>query len=318
MSASRVARGVTPGSAAISADVVVRHPIAPFVCVAACIFVQAALIAPGDVLAGDAADAVLVFLLLQAAPRPIGRNAQFSRARAAILALVLVPLIRVVGLALPLRDGSGAAGVLSVAILIGGAALGLAPAVGLSRRTLLPTGLARSQLPTVLVGLVLGVFAYLLGAPSLWSSGAPSPQVMLAVLAAACAAVVEEIVFRGVVQLTLQRVALVTGMLASSALFAATYLESYSGPLILAYALAGLMFARSVARTGALGAPVVGHILLVLGAGALWPTLFGRVHPSPIFESCSTIALVLAVAVMTVISIVRPLQPPSGDGVDLS
>jgi len=136
--------------------------------------------------------------------RPPGISAA---AGAAIRGLALIPLSRVVALGLPLRDGSDAAGLLVVALLVGFAALALAPAVGVNRRTLFAVNLPLSHLRAALAGLVLGLVVYLLGAPVLWSAGAAGDRVLLGLVAAACAAVVEELVFRGVVQITLQRAA---------------------------------------------------------------------------------------------------------------
>src|SRR5205807_9380642 len=137
-------------------------------CVAALICVEAALIAPGHVLAGDISDAVLLFVFLQVAARSGGRSAQSRAARAAILGLMLVPLSRVVALGLPLRSGSYPAGLLVIALLVGYAAWTLAPAVGVIRRTFVGLRSPLSHLRAAFAGLALGLVAYLLGAPVLW------------------------------------------------------------------------------------------------------------------------------------------------------
>jgi membrane protease YdiL (CAAX protease family) len=297
-------RGRSPAAIAL------RDAAAPLVCVAACICVEAALIAPGHELAGEIVDAALIFIFLQFAPSS-SRGATRSRlSKAAICALALVPLIRVAALGLPLRDGSDPVGLLAVAVLVGVTAVALAPSVGVSRRTLLAASSPRSQLPVILAGLLLGFVAYLVGAPALWPVGAAAHRVLLGLLAAGCAAAAEEIVFRGVVQVTLQRAAGRAGVLAASAVFASIYLGANSVSLVLVFALAGLVFAHTVARTGTLAAAIAGHVLLVLGAGAIWPALLGRVHPSWISQPAATIELAVGMAGMTAILVCVPLQYP--------
>jgi hypothetical protein len=51
-------------------------------------------------------------------------------------------------------------------------------------------------------------------------------------------------------------------------------------------------------------------MLLVLGAGAIWPILLGRMHPSWVSELVATIGLVVPVAAMTAIVIRRPMPYP--------
>jgi membrane protease YdiL (CAAX protease family) len=247
-------------------------------------------------------------VLLQVTPRPADGSVQSQAAGAAIRGLALIPLSRVVALGLPLRDGSDAAGLLVVALLVGFVALALAPAVGVIRRTLFAARLPLPHLRAALAGLVLGLAAYLLGAPVLWPAGAAGDRVLLGLVAAACAAGVEELVFRGIVQVTLQRALGRVGVLAGSALFASTYLGAGAAPLVLALALAGLVFAHTVARTGTLGGPIAGHVLLALGAGGIWPALLGRAHPSWLSQPGSTIGLAVAVVGMTAILLHRPVE----------
>jgi hypothetical protein len=282
-----------------------RYLVAPLVCIAALICVEAALIAPGHVLAGDIADAALVFVFVQLAMGLGGGSAQTRGARAAIRALTLVPLSRVVALGLPLREGSYAAGLLVTAVLVGFAAWALAPTVGVIRRTVLGFRPPIFHLRAALAGLVLGLAAYLLGAPVLWAPGARGDQVLLGVLAAACAAFTEELVFRGVVQIPMQRLAGRVGVIAVIGLSTSTYLDAGSASLVLVAAFAAAVFAHTVSRTGTLGGPIVGHLLLALGAGAIWPAVLGRAHPNWLSGPWATIALALATAGVTAILLAR-------------
>jgi membrane protease YdiL (CAAX protease family) len=288
----------------------------PLLGVAALIGVEAGLFARGHILAGDIADAVLVIALLN-----VGRDANTSAlsARAdpgvaAVRALAFVALIRVVALGLPLRDGSNAFGTLVVAILVGVPAILAAPYLGVSLWAM-ATRLPPVRRPTAVAGLVvvaaaglaLGLVAYLVGAPALWRAGAPRNTVLVALVAACAAAAVEEVLFRGLVQVTLQRVAGRAGVLAASALFAAMYLSVRPAALVLTIALAGLLFAITVAWSGRLQGALLGHVFFVVGAGGLWPSVIGRSHPTWLSEPGTTIGLSVALAVLAAIVLLRPV-----------
>ena len=116
-----------------------------------------------------------------------------------------------------------------------------------------------------------------------------------------------------VIQPTLRRTAKQAGVLAAAALFASTYLGVGSAALVLTVAVAGLVFAHTAARTGGLSGAVGGHVLLALGAGAIWPALLGRAHPSWLSDPVATIGLAVATAGMAAIIIRRDGGPgPSG------
>jgi membrane protease YdiL (CAAX protease family) len=272
-------------------------PGAPLLCVAALIAVEATLIAPGHLLAGDIVDAALVlFLVSVTAGTVVGeRSMRPAAALLAMRALALVALVRVVGLGLPLHDGSEALGTLAVAVLIGFAAIRTGPLVGVSLRTLTQMRSPLVQAAAAGAGLALGLVAYLLGAPRLWPQGAGAGRVLLGLIAAVAAAGVEEIVFRGVVQVSLQRAAGRAGLIGASLLFTATYLDLSTVALVMVLALAGLVFALSVAHSGTLTGAIAGHVLLAVGAGALWPVLLGRHHPAWLHEPGATIGLGVAV-----------------------
>jgi hypothetical protein len=275
--------------------------------VAAQIAVEAALIAPGHLLAGDIVDAALVLLLVSVtADAGVGdSSARGDAALLAMRALALVALIRVVGLGLPLHHRSDALGTLVVAVLIGYATIRAAPIVGVSRQMLLQIRSPLVQARTAAAGLALGLVAYLLGAPRLWPAGAPAGRVLVALLAAAAAATVEEVLFRGVVQVTLQRAAGRAGLLGAGLLFAATYLDLSPVALVMAIALAGFVFADAVARSGSLAGAVAGHGLLAVGAGGIWPALLGTEHPAWLHGTAATIGFGVAALGMAAIMLRR-------------
>jgi hypothetical protein len=277
--------------------------------VLALIAVEAGLVARGHLLAGGIADAVLLFALLQAAMvRTI--PSQTPDPRLALIGLALIPLIRVVALGLPLRQGSNAAATLAIAGLTAFAALSLARTVGVAVRSFYAVRRPVAHLAVAAAGLLLGLLAYALGAAPLWPPGAAFGRVVLSLVAAASAATVAEIVFRGVVQIPLQRVAGRMGVLAASALFASSYLDIRPAALVLVMAVAGLLFAYVVARTGTVGGPLAGHALLVLGAGGFWPAVLGRGHSKwVVSQATGVIALGIAAAVMiALITLQRPVE----------
>jgi hypothetical protein len=257
--------------------------------VAAVAAVEVALVPSGHLIAAQICDAVLVLLFVN-----LGRERETQTA-AALRALALVPLIRVFSLALPLRHWSESTAELLVAVPIGLAALLLAPGLGRPPRGLLS---GRGALAPVAVALPLSVVAYLSGAPALTHSGAAGGAIVAALLAAAVAAAVEELVFRGLVQLTLTRCLWRFGPPAANALFACTYLSTHSARLVLTFALAGAVFGWSVDRTAAIGAAVAGHAVLAVGAAVVWPLAFGT-SPSHLPPAATTVVLAVAFAAAT-------------------
>lgn len=284
--------------------------------VVAIVAVEAALVVPGHLLAAQITDAVLVFALVNAGPRHVStHSARTAAALAALRALALVPLIRVVALGLPMRDWSEPAAILAIALPVGLVALRLAPLVGLRLRRLFGAS-SPADLYAVAAGGVLGLVACLAGAPQLWPDGSAGGRIAVAVVAAVVAASAEELVFRGLVQSTLQRAFGRLGMLAAAAVFTATYLDAGSAVLVLTFALAGIVFGHVVALTGALPGVIAGHVLLVVGAGAIWPALLDGPR-TDLDTPATAIVLAIAVAVAAGVACRRPLPlDPAASGRD--
>ena len=272
------------------------------VCTAAVVAVEAVLVEPGHLLEAQIADALLVLLIVNLGPRDgSGLTRRAAASILALRALALVPLIRVVSLGMPLGELSKSTTILLVAIAFGVAVCIAAPALDIRRARFVAMPLTPSGLLPVVAGLPLGWLVYVAGGDALWPRDATSPEIAAAIAAAACAAVTEELVFRGAVQLTYERVAGALGAVVATGLFAATYLGAGSTGLVLAFALAGLVFSYSVARTGALGGAIAGHVLLALSAGALWPHVLGRTPAVDLDGTPGTVlwaAIVLGVALM--------------------
>ena len=286
---------------------------------AAIIAIEALLVLPGHVLEAQIAHALLLFALVNAGP--VRATTVLSKrgetALAALRALSLVPLIRVVALGLPMRSWSEPVSVLAIALPVTLVALRLAPLVGLRRRRMLWTGSSPADLYAIGAGTMLGLVAYLVGAPTLWDvHTAGSDEIAAAILAAVAAACCEELVFRSLVQGTLQRAIGRGGMLVAAAIFASSYLDAGSTALVLTFALAGVVFTDVFARSEALAGVMAGHVILVVSAGALWPALLDDRALEP-YRLSTTIALGVAIAFAGVLAVLRPsLSAPSppGDG----
>lgn len=257
---------------------------------------EAALVLPGHLLAAQIADALLVLVLINIVPRdPAALSDRGAAAQSALRALALVPLIRVFALGLPTHGWSQAAGLLLVAIVVAAAALRMAPAVGVPRSRLLSTRLSPPHALAIVAGLGLGCAAYLADAPALWPQDAAPGDVVLALAAVTCAAIAQELVYRGILQLTFQRALGSIGVFVASAVFAAAFLDAGSDALVLIYALAAFIFSRSVSRTGTLAGAIIGHVLLAAGAGAAWPSILGRVPPLELPQPMTSVVLSIAI-----------------------
>ncbi|MDP8909471.1 MAG: CPBP family intramembrane metalloprotease [Chloroflexota bacterium] len=271
---------------------------------AAIVAVEALLVAPGRLLAAQIVDALLVLALVNAGPR---RETQASSPRTlaaigALRALALVPLVRVMALGLPMSDWTEPPAVLAVTLPLGLVAFWLAPVVRLRLRRMFSLSVGLADLYAISAGLTLGLLAFVAGAPRLWPDGADDERIALGLAAAAVAAFVEELVFRGLIQSTLQAAVGRVGIVAAMVLFAATHLDAGSTVLVLTIALAGVAFSHAFANTGRLPGVILGHVVFVVGAGAVWPSLVETSDLPPFHDLRATVALAIAIAIAVVLA----------------
>jgi membrane protease YdiL (CAAX protease family) len=255
-----------------------RRLVAVLTAVLAVIGVEV-VVALGHLLVGAIAAAALIVVLVFDRPSSDSGSAarQRGRVRNALRVLALVPLARLVTITLPLPDISPAAGILIAAAIVLVATVRMAWAVGLRIG-----GFGRDDLGQPLplaAGYVLGFIAYLAGAPVLVTDGTAGSVAAVAVIALLAAAAAEELLFRGVVQMALQRAIGRLGVVVAVLVFVATYLGSGAAALVLVALVAGLIFADNVMRTGATGGVVLAHAVLAVTASIVWPVLLGRVPP---------------------------------------
>ena len=211
--------------------------------------------------AGAIAHAVLLIALLAR---------WISAGEPAVLVLALVPLARVTSLALTPTDYGAVSYVLP--------GLPLLLAVVWTLRRLRRARLGRWKRPTwhgvlvALSGIPLGYVTYaLLDLPTIPYKSSASTIALGLPVVFLFAGVLEELLFRGLVQPTLERPFGPWSIVLADLLFVAAYLPTRDAGLIAVMAVVGLGFGWYVRRTGGLGAVAVAHGLLAAGALVFWP-----------------------------------------------
>lgn len=228
-------------------------------------------------LSGAIANAVLLLVLLEhrryfllEAQRPAA-----ATMATALGALALVPLLTLLSFALALdRTSAGAYA------LIGAPA---ALAVFLAARTLHPGRSLRDwagarfprQAVVAVTGIPLGLAGYALLEPTpLSGSASDAALIGTAVVVFVVAGLIEEAIFRGLLQPALGDVlGAAAGTAAASLLFAAAYIGTGSAEAVAFFALLGTLAGAWVQRTGDLAGVAAAHGLLASGLIVVWPAL---------------------------------------------
>jgi membrane protease YdiL (CAAX protease family) len=197
--------------------------------------------------------------------------------RPLLVSLMLVPLIRVVSLSLPLARVP----ILYWYVLT---SIPLFVAAGVTIRVLRLTrhevGLrpanALGQLSIGLVGFPLGVIEYVILRPSsLVTSGTALEYLTVAAVFLLCTGLLEELIFRGILQTTAARVIGRRSVLYVSAIFAALHVGYLSGIDVAFVFGVGLLFGYLVRRTGSVLGVSLAHGLTNLALFAIIPRLLG-------------------------------------------
>lgn len=234
-----------------------------------CIAAAEAVVAFVDPLAGAIAHAALLGALVNVhalAPGPAREDPVLR----AVLALTLVPLLRLISFALAIDDDvwtHALAGVpLALALVLvlrQSGASGIVAARG-EGRPLAAAGIAAAGVPLGLLGyLILDVEAR-----------ADDPPLVLATAVGVSfvfGGVLEEVLFRGVLQRDLGAALGRSGVAVACLLYAAVYFGSRSDDYAALHALLGVAFAAARAATGSVAGAALAHGIMASGMLVLWP-----------------------------------------------
>lgn len=221
-----------------------------------------------SVFLGTLAYAVLLFILIN--------HYAFTRHslyQGFLLVLALVPLLRILSVAMPIRQVpqvywyAMVGGPLLIGVMLTARVLRLSlNDLGLQPQAWLP------QLPIALSGLPLGIVAFLLVRPKpLVASFYWLDIAIAAVILMIFVGFVEEIIFRGLLQQAMNETFGRATIFYSSILFAIVYLGSLSVSYIFFMGLVGFFFAWCVAKTESIWGVVLSHSVLSIGMMVVWP-----------------------------------------------
>jgi membrane protease YdiL (CAAX protease family) len=219
---------------------------------------------------GAVLDGLILLTLLNAPALGLVRPA--SRMPAV---LGLVPLLRIVSVAVPVRQIPEIAWYPLVgAPLLLAAALAAQQMVTSLPRLRLDRNGALVQAAIALAGIPLGGLAYLILRPRPLESQLSWHVVVLdSIVLLFFPALVEELVFRWLLQDVVLRLLGPAGLLLTSALYASTYAGSLSPGFALFMGSVGLAFAIAVRRTALLWGVIGAHALLDVGLLVVWPAV---------------------------------------------
>lgn len=223
------------------------------------------LAASADAVPAAALDGVALVFLLGAYVWSAGDARAFA-------ALALVPLLRLSSLALSIEDPVGFYVLTGVPVLA---------AVVLAAGALDLPGVLRlweirraSQWHVAVVALFAAeVATRLLDLPPLVADRSPSKLLAAALVVFVFAGVLEELLFRGVLQGALTPLLGGGSVVVADLLFAATYLGSGSEAYTVLMAAFGLACGLWVRHTGSVAGAAVGHGLFAAGLLVVWPAL---------------------------------------------
>ncbi len=216
--------------------------------------VAEAILTFGGALPGLVAQGLLMIGLLRLGWR------QESPVQRALLALALLPLLRILSVVMPI-EGLGPLlwyGWVGVPLLLGAwlavRALDLTPAqIGLRRTAAFP------QIVIALSGPPLGLAAYALFHPVALVSRTGLEALLAAAILIVFAGFAEELIFRGILQATLEEALSFWGVIAGAALYAVAHLPTLIPGYILYMGGVGLLFGWAVRRTGSTWGVIAAH-----------------------------------------------------------
>ncbi len=214
------------------------------------------------------ADALLILALLNHACYAADKTN-----RAILSFLAIIPLAQLISFAIPLADVSIIAMIQSVLLITMLAAVRL---TGLSWTALyVDPHPVPAQYLIALSGIPLGAAAFVLLKPG--TAGVELPPGVALVTSAAVvgfAGVLDELLFRSMLQATLRGALGRAGIVLSTLLFVSTYLGSASWPALGFITVVAVYFALCVVRTRSVLGVAAAHGLLNVGWQVIWPLLW--------------------------------------------
>lgn len=229
------------------------------------------LVARGDVGVGIACDAVLIVALLNHYVW-LGARPQ----RRVLVALALLPLLRLLSVTMTVPEAPYFDRYLLTGLPLLAAACLTARALGLTPGDL---GLRLKRWPAqvaiTLTGVPLSLAAYVLVHPQPLIARFDGPHLAAAAATlGVCVALVEELVFRGLLQHVASPLFGRLGLLFSAAAFVSMYTGSSSPSYAAFMGVVGLFFGWCVQRTGSLWGVVLAHGGLIVGMTCVWPFIW--------------------------------------------
>ncbi|MDQ2787903.1 MAG: CPBP family intramembrane metalloprotease [Chloroflexota bacterium] len=197
--------------------------------------------------------------------------------RTLLVALLFAPLIRVASLALPFAAVPVIAWYALICLPLGVAVIFAARILGLSRQDFgLRGGHVLAQIGIGLLGIPLGAMSYVLLRPASLIADLHWQTILApALILLVSTGLLEELIFRGLLQSAVETVLGRWGIVYSSAVFAALQIGNRS-PLAVAFAfLVGFVFAWCVRRTHSISGAAIAHGLMSVGAYLVLPHLIG-------------------------------------------
>lgn len=190
-------------------------------------------------------------------------------------AIALLPLLRMLSIALPLGEVSPLEqhALVGVPLIVG--IVQAARVLRLERTELgLCVGSAPAQLLIALSGIPLGIAAHLIAGPDEpIASTAPLSLLVALLVLALLSALPEELLLRGLLQPLLGRTFGPAAVTWSAAFSTALYLGSLSAAFTVFAAAVAIGFGEAVRRTGSIAGVAAARALLVFGLLVVWPEL---------------------------------------------
>jgi membrane protease YdiL (CAAX protease family) len=277
MERSRAEADLAGAMAAAGAIAATRALVATYIvgiCVAEVVFVFV------DPLYGMLCHAVLLFALLHhgiAARRSAAEREMDASVRNDLVfpVLALVPLLRILSITMPIPQAGRIYwyGLIGVPVALALVLLARVASREWLRRAV-PFPWSRVQAAVAVSGVPLGMIAYLIARHDGFSMKPDGHELLVAVpLLFFFTGVLEEVLFRGLLQRALVDLYGAPGRLWTTALFAFVYLGSRSAGYVAFYAGVGFLFSWVVTRTRSLAGVMVAHGFLAVSSILIWPYL---------------------------------------------